>query len=94
MHFDDNQRGLSPAQRDAIFERAVLEHILVLHPTHLRLPQLAAQVIGGAREFYEDHGVERAIRELTRAGLIEVRGVEVLPTKAALRLDCLLSRPR
>lgn len=77
---------------DETMESAVLRQLLDLHPTRLTLEELAREVASNGGSFAERDAVERAVRELTGAGLLH-RGEEfVAPTRAALRfselLDC------
>lgn len=72
-------------------ESAVLRQLLDLHPARLTLTELKREMSGGREEFAERDAVERAVRELTAAGLLH-RGQEefVVPTRAALRFSELL----
>ena len=67
-------------------ERAILARVLVLHPTHLTLEELmldqGAEDDGALRD-----GLERAVRELTAAGLLRPDGGSIQPTRAAVRAE-------
>lgn len=74
-------------------ESAVLQQLLDLHPIRLTLAELRRQMGGEGGEFAERDAVERAVRELTAAGLLHKgEGEFVVPTRAALRLSELLDR--
>ena len=77
---------------DEAMESAVLRELLDLHPTRLTLEEVAREVAGNGGSFAERDAVERAVRELSGAGLLH-RGDEfVAPTRAALRFSELLNR--
>lgn len=77
---------------DETMESAVLRQLLDLHPTRLTLEELAREVVGNGGSFGERDAVERAVKELSGAGLLH-RGEEfVAPTRAALRFSELLDR--
>jgi hypothetical protein len=77
---------------DEAMESAVLQELLDLHPTRLTLEEVAREVAGNGGSFAERDAVERAVRELSGAGLLH-RGEEfVAPTRAALRFSELLDR--
>jgi hypothetical protein len=71
-------------------QAAVLAHVLVLYPAHLTIPDLVREVTTGATELEESDRMERAIRDLTAAGLLHCPGGLVVPSRAALRFDELL----
>lgn len=75
---------------DETMESAVLRQLLDLHPTRLTLEELAREFGGDGGSFAERDAVERAVRQLTGAGLVH-RGEEfVAPSRAALRFSELL----
>lgn len=78
--------GRTTDAEDRRTERAVLSRVVDLHPTHLTLEELlldqGAEDQGPLRE-----GLERAIRDLTAAGLLRLDGESILPTRAALRAE-------
>ena len=77
---------------DEGIESAVLRQLLDLHPAQLTPEELLREMSGGQRVFAEHDAVERAVRELTAAGLLH-RGEDfVTPTRAALRFSELLDR--
>jgi hypothetical protein len=65
----------------------VLIHVLTLHPAHLRLVELVREVTAGSAEFEEADRFERAARDLVGVGLLLVSGELLLPTRAALRFN-------
>jgi hypothetical protein len=67
----------APFEDDDLYEQAVLRRILAAQPTILRLCDLIREV--GCRD-----AVERAVRELIKAGLLHRQGEIVLPTPAAV----------
>jgi len=86
---DDN---LTPASADAAIESAVLQRLLDLHPIQLTAAELVREVGGPSPSFSERDAIERAIRDLTGAGLLHDRDSFVIPTRAALRFSELLDR--
>jgi hypothetical protein len=71
-------QGISaPLEEDDLYEQAVLRRVLAAQPTVLRLCDLIREV--GCRD-----AVERAVRELVKAGLLHRQGECVLPTPAAV----------
>jgi hypothetical protein len=80
----------TPAREDAIVEAAVLRHLLAIHPVQLSGGELVREIAGDAAGFAEWDAVERAVRDLTGAGLTHRDGDVVRPSRAALRLDELL----
>jgi len=78
----------STAEEDAALESAVLQQVLALHPATLSLDELVREL--GEEDDAEP--VERAVRDLTAAGLLRRSEDLVLPTRAALRFDELLER--
>ena len=81
---NDAHRNEAQDLRD---QSIVLSHVLALHPTHLTVPGLVRELTAGAAEFAEDDGFERAVRDLTAAGLLACPAGVVTPTRAALHVD-------
>lgn len=75
----------SPASEDQRTERAVLSHIIDAHPSTLLLSDLIRE-LGDAEDFAQRDGIERAVRELVKGGLLFRCEGTVLPTRAALYL--------
>lgn len=89
MHDEDiRRRSLAPAHEDEIMERSILTQVLVLHPAQLTILELALRVESD-REAGQD-AVERAVRELSRDGLITCDCRRIAPSRAALRFEELL----
>lgn len=82
--------ALSPAKQDEITERAVLTQILVLHPDRLTILELALRMEGDGKSLAKEDSVERAVRELSRDGLLTCDCRRIWPTRAALRFEELL----
>lgn len=80
----------STAESDAIVESAVLQQVLALHPIVVTLEELMLEIGAGSETFAQRDGIERAVRDLTGAGLVHRRDSFVLPTRAALRFKELL----
>lgn len=79
-------------EEDEALESAVLRQLIDLHPTRLTLEELSRELGGGRGGFAERDGVERAVRDLTAAGLLH-RGADfVEPSRAALRFSELMDR--
>jgi hypothetical protein len=72
MHDHRNEDGRT--------QRAVLSLILNEHPTLLASAEVEREIGAG-------DGTERALRDLTGAGLLRQEGATVLPTRAALHFD-------
>lgn len=91
MHDDDIQRDASsPLAHDRRVESLVLTQALILHPTQLSILEMARQLDVEPKDFEENDAVERAVRELTRVGLLHCNGRLIAPTLAALRADALI----
>jgi hypothetical protein len=90
MHDDDIRRSLlPPSHEDEIMERSVLTQILLLHPAQLTILELSLRVENDLRDHDQD-AVERAVRELSRDGLITCDCRRLAPSRAAVRFDELL----
>lgn len=82
--------AISPAKQDEITERAVLTQILVLHPNRLTILELSLRIEGDSESFAKKDAIERAVRELSRDGLLVCDCRRIWPTRAALRFEELL----
>lgn len=78
------ERTAAPFEEDDIYEQAVLRHVLVSQPTALRMCDLIREVRPVPTDPAPRDGVERAVRELTRVGLLHRQGECVLPTPMAV----------
>jgi hypothetical protein len=72
----------STADADWMKQLAVLTFVLTLHPALLTADEIE-------RECGADDAAERALYDLTGAGLLRREGATVLPTRAALHFNCL-----
>lgn len=91
MHSEDIRlRPLAPAREDEIIERSILTQVLILHPTQLSILELALRVDRDWQDFAQKDAVERAIRELSRDGLLACDCRRIWPSRAALRFEQLL----
>lgn len=69
---------------DDSYEQAVLRHVFDWQPTILRLCDLVREVSTNPGDFGERDAVERAVRDLTKVGLLYRQGECVLPTTTAV----------
>lgn len=83
------RRAQAPAHEDEIMERSILTQVLFLHPAQLTILELALRVETELRSCEQD-AVERAVRELSRDGLITCDCRRIAPSRAAVRFDELL----
>jgi hypothetical protein len=83
--------NLTNEGEDARVESALLQRVLDLHPTRVTGDELVRDLAGEDPDFGARDGVERAIRELTGAGLLHRNddGL-VTPTRAAIHFGRLL----
>jgi hypothetical protein len=89
---DQTDDSRTPAAEDAAIESAVLQQILDLHPAQITLAELIREVGGETPGFAQRDAIERAVRDLSGAGLLHRHDSFVLPTRAALRFSELLDR--
>ncbi|HVV91421.1 MAG TPA: hypothetical protein VHB53_13070 [Solirubrobacterales bacterium] len=76
---------------DTRLESVLLRRVLDLHPTRVTADELILDLTGSEPDFAARDGVERAIGELVRAGLLHPADDGfVTPTRAAVRLGELL----
>ena len=80
----------SNAAQDLHDQGVVLIHVLTIYPTQLRLQELIRELTDGSEDFAERDRIERAVRELSGAGLLFRCEGLVLPTRAALRFNQIL----
>lgn len=79
MQAKRNPRSLSERE-DRRIQRALLSLAIHQHPVPLAQDDLE-------RKMGRGDAVERAVRDLTQAGLLHQEGATVLPTRAALHFD-------
>ena len=89
---DEIDDSWTPAAADAATESAVLQRLLDLHPVQVTAAELVREVGGESPSFAERDAIERAVRDLSGAGLLHSHDAFVLPTRAALRFSELLDR--
>lgn len=77
-------------RNDEQVESAVLRQLLLLHPAQVTVEELITDVAADPEEFAERDSVERAVRDLARAGLVHRNGEFAIPSRAALRFSELL----
>jgi len=77
-------------EEDKVYEAAVLQQVLALHPTPATLAELVDEIAGENDDFGQRDAVERAVRDLAGCGLLHRSEALVLPSRAALRFDELL----
>jgi hypothetical protein len=87
---DIQRRDFTPAQEDEIIERALLTQALVLHPARLSILELAFRLERDWQDSAQKDAVERAVRELSRDGLLVCDCRCISPSRAALRFEQLL----
>jgi hypothetical protein len=78
------QATSAPFEEDDLYEGAVLRHVLYWQPTILRLCDLIRELSRDPSDFGHRDDVERAVRDLTKVGLLHRQGECVLPTPAAV----------
>ena len=77
-------QGMSAAELDGYYEQLVLWHLLSERPTIFRLCDLVRELAKDPEDLQHRDGVERAVNELTRVGLLYREGKCVLPTPTAV----------
>jgi hypothetical protein len=65
-------------------QAAVLREVLFIYPEVLTLDELARQMAFASDGFGQRDRIERAVRDLERAGLMHQVGPLVLPTRTAV----------
>jgi hypothetical protein len=77
-------------EEDRVFEVAVLQQVLAIHPSPLTLTELIDEIAGKGCAFDQRDAIERAVHALAGCGLLHRSEALVLPSRAALRCDELL----
>jgi len=88
---EERENIRSTSGEDAATESAVLQLLLALHPIPVTVEDVVRET-GADRDPGERDALDRALRELTGAGLIHRSGDLVLPSRAAVRFDELMER--
>jgi hypothetical protein len=84
----DDEKIARPDDTDV--EATVLRQLLLIHPTQVTVEELIRDIAVDAEEFAERDAIERAVRDLGRAGLLHRNGEFAIPSRAALRFNELL----
>ncbi|HUC08195.1 MAG TPA: hypothetical protein VMR96_08895 [Solirubrobacterales bacterium] len=84
------ERIRTTREEDQVFEAAVLQQVLAIHPTPITLAELVGEIAGEGKDFAQRDAVERAVRDLADCGLLHRNEALVLPSRAAIRCDELL----
>jgi hypothetical protein len=80
--------GLSPAELDDQAQLAVLHQLLLAYPAPFTLDEVVTALEEPfERSFEETDGIQRAVRDLVCAGLLQERDGLVLPTRATFRFS-------
>ena len=82
---------MGTAREDDDVEAAVLREVLFLHPVQVTVEELVLDLADPA-DFGARDAIERAVRDLARAGLLHRHGEFTLPTRAAVRFEELIGR--
>lgn len=91
MAMDAHEDNPTNQSEDARVESALLQRVLDLHPTQVTAAELVRDLAGEEADFGARDAVERAIRELTGAGLLHrTEDGLVMPTRAAVHFGGLL----
>jgi hypothetical protein len=75
---------ITSALADDSYQQVVLRHIFDWHPTVLRLCDLVRELSRDPRNFGAQDGINRAVRDLIKVGLLHRQGDCILPTPAAI----------
>lgn len=89
---DRSDDSWTTSEGDVATESAVLQLVLDLHPTLLTVAEIVREVAGEDAGFAERDAIERAVRDLSGAGLLHHKDGFAIPTRAALRFTELLER--
>jgi hypothetical protein len=79
-----DERSTSTADLDNRDQAAVLRQVLFIYPEVLTHDELARQMTFASDAFAQRDRSERAVRDLTAAGLLHQVGPLVLPTRTAV----------
>jgi hypothetical protein len=86
-----NKEDQTNEDEDTRVESALLQRVLDLHPTRVTADEMVRDLAGEEADFAARDSVERAIRELTGAGLLHrTDDGFVTPTRAAIHFGELL----
>lgn len=79
-----DERVTTTADQDDRDQAAVLREVLFIYPEVLTLDELARQLTFVSDAFGQRDRIERAVRDLTGAGLLHQVGPLVLPTRTSV----------
>ncbi len=81
----DDDGAATTAELDVRDQAAVLRHVLSLYSQTLTESELLKEMTGcGEEAFSERDRYRRAVRDLSRGGLLDIETRRVIPTRAAL----------
>jgi hypothetical protein len=89
----ENPTGPGAAERpttadlDDRDQAAILREVLFIYPEVLTLDELVRELVFCSDAFLQRDRIERAVRDLTRVGLLQQVGPLVLPTRTATAFD-------
>jgi hypothetical protein len=89
---EDMNRSRTPAEEEEIFEAAVLQLLLSLHPAPVTFDELLRMMAADKADFAQRDPVEQAVDELVACGLAHRNGELLIASRAAVRCDELLFR--
>lgn len=84
MHDERTEAPSTAAEQDRTMQAALLASVMAHHPLQLTQGELIRDMARDPDDFAERDNVNRAIRDLVRAGLLHRHGSFVLPTVAAV----------
>ncbi len=87
---EDRDHIRTTREEDRVFEVAVLQQVLAIHPNPVTVAELVDEIAGKGCDFVQRDAVERAVRGLAGCGLLHLVETLVLPSRAAIRFDELL----
>jgi hypothetical protein len=80
----DDERATTTPDQDVHDQAAVLSEVLSIYPEPIALPELIREMTVASTAFNERDRIERAVRDLTAAGLLHRRDDDlVMPTRPA-----------
>lgn len=82
----------STAEEDRSTQAALLHSLLNAYPAQLSVEEAVREMTLDPDDFAERDGVQRAIRDLSQAGLLCRQGRFVMPTRAAVRYSLIFDQ--
>ena len=82
-----NTQSITPTEADEQLQHALLTLIVTSYPAHWAVSELIRELTSDPDAFQERDLVERAVRDLARAGLAHRHGSFVFATRAAVIAD-------